>query len=57
MAKVKRVNQDKTARADDSDLELPPDLKKIRDLYREAAKDPEFRAKLLEVLKPKVKTK
>ena len=54
MASAKPKKKAKAVKSEDVASELPADLRKIHNLYREAAKDPEFRAKLKEILKPKV---
>ena len=54
MANAKPRKKAQAVKAGDVASELPPDLRTIHNLYREAAKDPEFRAKLEEILKPKV---
>ncbi|HUU53883.1 MAG TPA: hypothetical protein VMY87_03095 [Armatimonadota bacterium] len=54
MANTKPRKKARTMKAGDLASELPPDLRRIYKLYREAAKDPDFRARLEEILKPKV---
>jgi hypothetical protein len=57
MSKVKHRQSEPSTGESDLASELPPDLRRIHRLYREAAKDPDFRAKLKEILKPKVPTR
>lgn len=54
MANAEPRKKARAVKSGDVASELPADLRKIHSLYREAAKDPEFRAKLKEILKPKI---